>query len=120
MSGNGADTGVCSEPEENEWGTPTGSVGAQGLAVCVQAIAPCEATAVSAHDTAAGEGIPGERSKYVPLAPFTIVEEPVHALSWKDDPYPGWTRITSIMDSGACASVAPVSMAPGVPIEESE
>ena len=54
------------------------------------------------------------------MCPFTIAEEPLHALSWKDDPYPGWSRVTSIMDSGACQSVAPISMAPGVPIEESE
>ena len=35
------------------------------------------------------------------ISPFTIAEEPLHALSWKYDPYPGWSRVTSIMDSGA-------------------
>ena len=54
------------------------------------------------------------------MCPFTIVEEPLHALSWKDDPYPGWSRVASFMDSGACQSVAPANMAPGVVIEESE
>ena len=83
ISENAADTGVCSGPEENDWGTPTGSVGAQGSAVCANATASREATAVFVHDIVAGEGTPEGRSEELPINPFTIVEEPLHALSWE-------------------------------------
>ena len=96
-----ADTGLYSDTEVNEYGTP-------------------EAPGAFVHEVPAGEGTMEGHGEENTMCPFTIAEEPLHALSWEDDPYPGWSRVTSIMDSGACKSVAPISMAPGVPIEESE
>ena len=39
--------------------------------------------------------------------------------AWKDETDPAWTRIRTVMDSGAAESVGPPAMAPGVPIQES-
>jgi len=39
--------------------------------------------------------------------------------AWKDESDPEWTRLRTVMDSGAAESVGPPSMAPGVPIHES-
>ena len=61
----------------------------------------------------------------IPACPLTIDEGPkrsdipLNALSWRDESHPQWVRMRSVMDSGAAQSVAPPSMAPGVPIEES-
>ena len=40
--------------------------------------------------------------------------------TWKEEAYPRWVRIRTIVDSGAAQTVVPPSMAPGVTIEESE
>ena len=40
-------------------------------------------------------------------------------MAWKDESDPEWTRIRTVMDSGAAESVGPPSMAPEVPIRES-
>ena len=40
-------------------------------------------------------------------------------MAWKDETDPEWTRLRTVMDSGAAESVGPPSMAPGVPIHES-
>ena len=40
-------------------------------------------------------------------------------VAWKDETDPQWTRLRTVMDSGAAESVGPPSMAPGVPIHES-
>ena len=41
---------------------------------------------------------------------------------WKEQlyQYPGWVRIRTILDSGAAQSIAPPSMAKGVPVRPSE
>ena len=39
---------------------------------------------------------------------------------WKENLYPEWVRVKTIVDSGAAMSIAPPSMARGVRIEESE
>ena len=38
---------------------------------------------------------------------------------WRDPPNQGWVKVRMILDSGASASIAPLSMATGVRIEES-
>ena len=43
-----------------------------------------------------------------------------HMGSWKTQPEAGWTKIKAVVDSGAGASVAPPSMAPNIPVKESE
>ena len=59
------------------------------------------------------------------LNPLTIdagsgVTEPLALnMAWKDETDPEWTRLRTVMDSGAAESVGPPSMAPGVPIHES-
>ena len=40
-------------------------------------------------------------------------------MAWKDETDPEWTRLRTVMDSGAAESVGPPTMAPGVPIHES-
>ena len=64
-------------------------------------------------------------SKDMVLSPLTI--DPVSVrpealalnVAWKDETDPEWTRLRTVMDSGAAESVGPPSMAPGVPIQES-
>ena len=41
------------------------------------------------------------------------------SLSWKEQSYPGWTKVTSIMDSGCVEHVSPEDIAPGVRLEPS-
>ena len=50
---------------------------------------------------------------------FPLVDTPLHAVSWKDEPHPMWVKIKTVMDSGAAESVAPPTMAPRVSISES-
>ena len=119
VSENEADTGVESAPEEDDYGTPTGSAGVQGATVRPGTTASPEDPVVFLKDASVVEEGPEGPGGGHPISPFTLAEEPSHAPSWKNEPYPGWTRVTSIMVSGACQSVAPVTMAPGVPIEES-
>ena len=52
--------------------------------------------------------------------PESGVAEPLALnMAWKDESDPEWTRLRTVMDSGAAESVGPPSMAPGVPIHES-
>ena len=48
-----------------------------------------------------------------------LQDTPVHALPWKGDGG-GYTRVRSVIDSGAGETVAPPVMAPHVPIRQSE
>ena len=52
-----------------------------------------------------------------------IVDEPVHMFMDEEinefSERPKWQRIEAVMDSGAADSVAPASMAPWIPVEES-
>ena len=48
-----------------------------------------------------------------------VVEPLAINMAWKDETDPEWTRIRTVMDSGAAESVGPPSMAPEVPIRES-
>ena len=48
-----------------------------------------------------------------------VVEPLALHMAWKDETNPEWTRIRTVMDSGAAESVGPPSMAPEVPIRES-
>ena len=64
----------------------------------------------------------------LPLAPLLQEEKGIPEINgkfkesntWKEQVYPGWVRVRTIVDSGAAMSIAPPSMATGVAIEESE
>ena len=65
---------------------------------------------------------PGEIRSAYPLtldAGSGFVEPLAINMAWKDESDPEWTRIRTVMDSGAAESVGPPSMAPEVPIRES-
>ena len=51
---------------------------------------------------------------------LSVATDPLLACrEWRSEKHPGWVRIESVMDSGACAPVAPPSMAPTVPTRPS-
>ena len=75
VSENEADTGVESGPEDNNWRTPTGSVGVQGVTVRSNTTASLEAHAVLVNDAAAVEGTREGRGEDHTISPFTLAEE---------------------------------------------
>ena len=43
----------------------------------------------------------------------------LQSVPWRDESDPNWVRVRNAMHSGAAVGVAPPSMAPGIPIEDS-